>query len=172
MAHDGLEVVLHQLLLDQRALCKGAPDLFRRIRQLPFNHKGNESRQTWSLVHPFQQSFEAIEPVAPEVAIEAHPVDQGGQSFRPGAVVGLASFAPITTRAASFRTARCLEIAGCETPEPSVRACTVCSPSRLGRSKIARRVASAKALQSWFGAEAIDRRITRWLWVGQEFLVQ
>ncbi len=35
-----------------------------------------------------------VEPVAPEGAVEAHPVDEGLQTLRLGAVVGLASLTP------------------------------------------------------------------------------
>src|SRR5262249_29959351 len=48
------------------------------------------------------------------------------------------------TSPARFRTPRCFETAGCETPARAVRAATVCSPSRASRSKIARRVGSAR----------------------------
>src|SRR6516165_8988784 len=40
VAHDRLEVVLHQPLLDQRTLSERAPDLFRRMRHLPFDGDG------------------------------------------------------------------------------------------------------------------------------------
>jgi hypothetical protein len=40
------------------------------------------------LVHPFEQVFEAIEPVAPEHAVPTHPIDEGSESFWLGAVVG------------------------------------------------------------------------------------
>jgi hypothetical protein len=94
-------------------------------------------RRVWSLVHPIQQGFEAIEPVAPEGAVEAHPRRPSRRS---------------RTRPASFRTPRCLETAGCETPARSVRARTVYSPSRVSRSKIVRRVGSARALKRASGA--------------------
>jgi hypothetical protein len=34
MAHDRLEIILHQPLLDQRALRERAPDFLRRVRHL------------------------------------------------------------------------------------------------------------------------------------------
>src|SRR5262252_1807364 len=37
VAHDRLEIVLHQPLLDQRTLREGAPYLFRRVRHFSFN---------------------------------------------------------------------------------------------------------------------------------------
>jgi hypothetical protein len=40
MAHNGLEVVLHQPLLDQVRLRERAPDLFRRMRDLTFDDDG------------------------------------------------------------------------------------------------------------------------------------
>ena len=40
VAHDSLEVVLHEPLLDQVWLRERAPDLFRRIRYLPFDNEG------------------------------------------------------------------------------------------------------------------------------------
>jgi hypothetical protein len=51
------------------------------------------------LVHPIQQSFEAIEPLAPEGAVEAHPIDQRRQTLRLGAVVGLTTLAPVVHQA-------------------------------------------------------------------------
>src|ERR1700733_7730681 len=49
----------------------------------------------WSLVHSVQKGFKAIEPVAPERAVETHPVDQGRQRLRLGAVMGFAALAPV-----------------------------------------------------------------------------
>src|SRR5262249_16081740 len=40
VVHDRLEVVLHEPLLDQVWLRERAPDLFRRIRYLPFDNNG------------------------------------------------------------------------------------------------------------------------------------
>src|SRR5207253_8754886 len=40
MTHDWLEVVLHQPLLHQVWLRERAPDLFRRMRHLPFDNDG------------------------------------------------------------------------------------------------------------------------------------
>ena len=40
VTHDRLEVVLHQPLLDQVRLRERAPELFRRIRDLPFDNDG------------------------------------------------------------------------------------------------------------------------------------
>src|SRR5215469_6965880 len=40
VAHDWLEVVLHKPLLDQVWLRERAPDLFQRIRYLPFDNDG------------------------------------------------------------------------------------------------------------------------------------
>src|ERR1017187_3290394 len=37
VAHDGLEIILHQPLLDQRAFSERSPDLFRRMWYFPFN---------------------------------------------------------------------------------------------------------------------------------------
>jgi hypothetical protein len=85
------------------------------------------------LIHPVQQGFETIEPVAPDGAIETHPVDQGRQALRLGAVMGLSSL--VAVKPASFKTAKCLDTAGCETPEWPVNTRTVCSPSRTSRSK-------------------------------------
>jgi hypothetical protein len=48
-----------------------------------------------SVIGP-QEVFEAIEPVTPEGAVKAHPVDQRRQTLRLGAVVGLAPLAPVT----------------------------------------------------------------------------
>src|ERR1700738_5009424 len=40
VVHDRLEVVLHEALLDQVWLRERAPELFRRIRYLPFDNDG------------------------------------------------------------------------------------------------------------------------------------
>src|SRR5262249_9412931 len=65
-------------------------------------------RQAWSLVHPLQQGFEAIKSVAPERAVEAHPVDQRRQTLRLGAVVGLAALAPGAHQAGMLEDAEVL----------------------------------------------------------------
>src|SRR6266576_271798 len=49
VVHDRLEVVLHQPLLDQVWLRERAPDLFRRIRYLPFDNDGERFGR--SIVH-------------------------------------------------------------------------------------------------------------------------
>ena len=54
MAHDGLEVVVHQPLLDQRTLRESAPDLLRRVRQFFLDHQRARSQ---SLVHPLLEPF-------------------------------------------------------------------------------------------------------------------
>jgi len=53
------------------------------------------------------------------------------------------------------RMPECLDTAGCDTPECSVNTRTVCSPSRLNRSKIARRVGSESVLNIASGAERL-----------------
>src|ERR1700694_692295 len=40
VAHDGLEVVAHQPLSDQRPLGESPPDFFRRMRHFPFDDDG------------------------------------------------------------------------------------------------------------------------------------
>ena len=53
VADDRLEVVLHQPLLDQVRLGERAPDLFRRIRHLPFDDDGarfGRSIGHWSIL--------------------------------------------------------------------------------------------------------------------------
>jgi hypothetical protein len=57
------------------------------------------------LIHPIQQIFEAIEAAAREGAVEAHPVDQRGQTLGLGAVVGLASFAAVVHQAGAIENA-------------------------------------------------------------------
>src|SRR5438477_6249724 len=49
VAHDRLEIVLHQPLLDQVWLRERAPDFFRRKRYLAFNHDGKRFGR--SIVH-------------------------------------------------------------------------------------------------------------------------
>src|SRR5215469_1296727 len=51
-----------------------------------------------SFVHFLQQSFEAIESVAPEDGIVLDPIDQGGQTFPVSSVVGLASFPSVANQ--------------------------------------------------------------------------
>ena len=83
VTHGWLEVVLHQPLLDQVWLRERAPDLFRRIRDLTFDNDGARfGRRFRSLVHPFQQVFEVVEPALPEPGHLACPVDQRGQARR------------------------------------------------------------------------------------------
>jgi hypothetical protein len=106
----------------------------------------------------FQQGFEAIEPVAPEGAVEAHPVDQRDESLRPGAVVGVEAGPPVAHQAGMRQDAEVLETAGCETPARSVSARTICSPSRHSRSKIARRVGSASVLKSSVAVAGMTER--------------
>src|SRR5229473_725063 len=53
VVHDRLEVVLHEPLLDQVWLGERAPDLFRRIRYLPFDNDGERfvrSIAHWSIL--------------------------------------------------------------------------------------------------------------------------
>src|SRR4051794_11110923 len=53
VAHDRLEVVLHEPLLDQVWLGERAPDLFRRKRDLPFDNDGERSGRNithWSIL--------------------------------------------------------------------------------------------------------------------------
>src|SRR5262244_709119 len=53
VAHDRFEVVLHEPLLDQVWLCEGAPDLFRRKRDLAFDNdreRFDRSIGHWSIL--------------------------------------------------------------------------------------------------------------------------
>src|ERR1700676_1585187 len=53
VAHDRLEVVLHEPLLDQVWLGERAPDLFRRKRDLPFDNDGERFSRSighWSIL--------------------------------------------------------------------------------------------------------------------------
>src|SRR6267143_1984508 len=53
VVHDRLEVVLHEPLLDEVWLRERAPDLFRRIRYLPFDNDGerfDRSIAHWSIL--------------------------------------------------------------------------------------------------------------------------
>src|ERR1700730_5267575 len=53
VVHDRLEVVLHEPLLDQVWLRERAPDLFRRIRYLPFDNDGERFGRSiahWSIL--------------------------------------------------------------------------------------------------------------------------
>jgi hypothetical protein len=95
------------------------------------------------LVHPAQQGFEAIEPVAPDGAVMTHPVHQRRKALVPRAVMGFASRTSVVHEPRRFQPRKCFETAGCETRARSVSARTVSSPSRQSRSKSARRVGSA-----------------------------
>src|SRR5439155_23463902 len=52
VTHHRLEVVLHEPLLDQRALGESAPDFLRRMRHLPFDDEGTHggSFGHWSIL--------------------------------------------------------------------------------------------------------------------------
>ena len=95
----------------------------------------NTSSRPWVGFRPIQPGFEAIEPLAPEGAMGAHPVDQGRQDFWLSAVVGLASLARPHTGAADFQNAPgAWEYGRPGDSGPAGQACTVCSPSRAGLS--------------------------------------
>jgi hypothetical protein len=47
------------------------------------------------LIHPFEQVFEAIEPVSPEAGHLARPVDQRGQSAELCTIMGLPTFVAV-----------------------------------------------------------------------------
>src|ERR1700722_7898607 len=51
--------------------------------------------QYCSLVHPFEQIFEVIEPALPEAGHLARPVDQRGQGTELRAIVRLAAFVAV-----------------------------------------------------------------------------
>jgi hypothetical protein len=55
------------------------------------------------LIHPVQQGFETIESVAPEGALETHPVDQGRQALRLNAVMGLSSLVAVAYQAGELQ---------------------------------------------------------------------
>src|ERR1700733_3752248 len=57
---------------------------------------------------------------------------------------------------ANLSTPRCLETAGCDTPECPVSAWTVSSPSRVRRSKIALRVGSERVLNRTSGRDCMQ----------------
>src|SRR6266403_449631 len=61
VADDCLEVVAHQPLSDQRPLGESTPDLFRRMRHLPFDDDG--TRLGSEVVHrsiPFSQTADRL----------------------------------------------------------------------------------------------------------------
>src|ERR1700730_15264495 len=60
VVHDGLEVVLHEPLLDQVWLRERAPDLFRRIRDLTFDDDGERFGRSighWSILFSKSSSW-------------------------------------------------------------------------------------------------------------------
>ncbi len=85
-----------------------------------------------------------MDALAPEGAIVVHPVEQGLQPFRSGAVEDVAAFGTVGDEAACFSTLRCWEMAPWVTPLPSVRSPTVISFVCTTRSNTARRVGSAR----------------------------
>jgi hypothetical protein len=72
VAHDRLEVVLHQPLLDQVWLRERAPDLFRRIRYLTFDNDRERFGRSVMIGHPFEYAL-------PEPRHLPCPVDQGAK---------------------------------------------------------------------------------------------
>ena len=161
----GLEVGLHQPLLDQVRLGERAPDLLRRIGHLPFDDDGARFGAVRSLVHPLQQVFEIVEPGLPEPGHLAGPVGQRRQARRAGRCSG--SGGPrwrSRTSPACFSTPRCFDTAGCETP-----ACGRQRPDRL----LAFAAQAARRSPAGWGRPAsgracrghrASRSITRWLW--------
>ncbi len=78
----------------------------------------------------------------------AHPVDERGEPLRPGTVVGSAALAPVAHQARPTQQGEMLGDRWLGRPARRVRATTVSSPSRQSRSKIARRVGSARVRRS------------------------
>src|SRR5262249_38942275 len=79
VVHDGLEIGLHQPLLDQVWLGERAPDLFRRIRHLTFDDDGERFGRRfvhWSIL--FSRSSRSSNRSA-EPSYEACPVRSGRQ---------------------------------------------------------------------------------------------
>src|SRR4051794_34422979 len=69
VADDGLEVIPHQPLLEQRALREGAPDLLRRLRHLPLDDEGTRGGGWgghWAIL--LRRGARRAEPGAPEGA--------------------------------------------------------------------------------------------------------
>jgi hypothetical protein len=64
------------------------------------------------LIHPIQQGFEAVEPIAPEDPVKGHPVDQRGQASCVGAIVGLAPLVTVANQAGEFENAQMLGYGG------------------------------------------------------------
>jgi len=91
VAHDRLEIVLHEPLLDQVRLGERAPEFFRRMGYLTLDNDG-EGRGSghWSIL--LSQIFEVVEAALPEAGHLARPVDQRGQGAELGAIVRLAAF--------------------------------------------------------------------------------
>src|SRR5262249_53738935 len=73
-------------------------------------------RRPWSLIHPLQQIFQAIEAVAPEGAVMAHPVDQGCEAAGVGAVMGLASVPTVADEASLLEDAEMFGDGGLRDP--------------------------------------------------------
>ena len=108
-----------------------APDLFRRMRHLSFDDERCVSRwRVRSLIHPVQQVFEGIEPVAPEGAVERHPVDQRLEALRLGAVMGLPSL--VAGRAPGRRASGRRDV---WTPRAATRRIGRSAPARSARRR-------------------------------------
>jgi hypothetical protein len=115
------------------------------------------------MVHPFQYCFEAIEPVAPEGAVEAHPIYQRRQSFLMGAVMSLTSVAPVAyesgkledTQVLGYRGLRDTRVAGQHAHgllAVATQALEDCPAGRIG-----------KGLKKAVGSGIHEQFITNWL---------
>jgi hypothetical protein len=103
----GCKFILHQPLLDQRASAE-ARQIFSG--GCGISRSTTRERVAAGLVIDASHStgFETVETVAPEGAIETHPVDERHQTLRLGAVVDAASFRSIANQAGELQHAQVL----------------------------------------------------------------
>src|SRR5665647_1997375 len=72
-----------------------------------------------SLVHPFEQVFEVVEPALPEPGHLAGPVDQGAKRAELRAIVGLSSFVTVAHQPGLLEDSKMLRDGGLRDPGPS-----------------------------------------------------
>jgi len=142
MSHARLEVVLHQPLLDERAFSEGRARFSPADAASPVPRRGNECRRAWLSVGWVVRSGvgSVVGSCFPSFSTEIRDHQTGrtrrprrGTSSRPGRhslrpVAGVPAW-PASGRSGAWTRA------GCNTAAQSVKACTVCSPSRARCSR-------------------------------------
>jgi hypothetical protein len=114
-------------LLDARDTLSGGCGISRSRTSV---RRSTADRRAHGHLHAVEQGLEAVEPFAPEGAVEGHPVDR---PVAPGPLGGRGNVSGPSrrsrTRPASLSAPNAWRPRGCETLVPSVRARTLSSPS-------------------------------------------